>query len=151
MESERDCQSNSTTDLWTTSQRHLVTWPPAVLPCKYHALWWLQNLPPPLLKHTIIWLIHILLRSSLVNLPWWKIKPWGKGFLESPLRCCLFLLVWLIDLVFGFLWDRVSLHCPCWPQILGFKQSSHLNPQVARTASTCHHKGLHFFKKPRQL
>lgn len=83
MESERDCQSNSTTDLWITSQRHLVTWPPAVHPCRHHALCWLWNLSLPPWKRTIIWWIHILLKSLLVNLPWWKIKPWGKGSLEG--------------------------------------------------------------------
>ena len=96
MEFERDCQSNSITDLWTISQRHLVTWPPAALPCRHYALWWLWNLSLPLWKHTIIWLIHTLPKSSSVNLPWWKIKPWGKGSLESPLRCW-FLLVQFIS------------------------------------------------------
>ena len=92
MEFERDCQSNSITDLWTTSQRPLVTWAPAAPPCRRHALWWLRNRSPPLWKHTIIWLIHILPKFSLVNLPWWKIKPWGKGSLESPPRCWLLLV-----------------------------------------------------------
>ena len=47
MEPERDCQNNSTIDLWTTSQRHPATWPPAALPCRQHAQWWLWNLSPP--------------------------------------------------------------------------------------------------------
>lgn len=48
----RDCQSNSSTGSWTTSQKHLVTWPQAARPCKQHVLWSLWSCPLPLSEPT---------------------------------------------------------------------------------------------------